>query len=69
MYYEIYVKPDSGPCTVQERGSDGATCWNDMTEAIDVAKLKRKLYPNLHFVVHGLRHSGPRVLIHDTSKG
>ena len=51
-YYEIYVQPENGPCSVQERGFDGEIAWTEKQPAIDTAIGKKKLYPNIDFIVH-----------------
>ncbi len=51
-YFEIYIQPDSGPCTVQERSFSGEASWTEESVAVAVAEHKKKVYPNLDFLVH-----------------
>lgn len=68
MIYEIYVKPDSGPCSVQERDTQQRWAWSNRNEAIQIARDKKTLYPHMNFVVHELKALyGPRSVVFDTS--
>ena len=66
-HYEIYAKPDSGPCTVSERDERNNWSWDTKAEAVKVATHKKSLYPNMDFLVHEVNHHR-RALVHDTSK-
>jgi hypothetical protein len=69
-HYEIYVKPTDGPCSVQERDSQGRFAWFDKDYAIALASAKKTNFPNLDFlVIEQVGHRGPRSLVIDTSKG
>ena len=49
--YEIFVQPDSGPLTVHERGFNGEISFLSPEIAIETAKKKKEIYPNLDFIV------------------
>lgn len=69
MYYEIYVKPEGGPCMVQERDHLGRFAWTDKAEAISIAQGKKVSHPHMDFLVHEVQgNHGPRSVAYDTSK-
>lgn len=68
MYYEIYVKPESGPCTVHERGPRGEHAWVRKEDAIGVADSAKASYPHMDFLVHSVDGDRNRTVVHDTSK-
>lgn len=49
--YEVWVAPENGPLTVQERGKNNEISFQSKGVAIEVATLKKVYYPNLDFVV------------------
>lgn len=65
-YYEVYVKPDSGPATVGERDVYGRHAWVSKEEAIDLAAKKKTYYPHMDFIVHEVSPSGSRKKVYDT---
>jgi hypothetical protein len=68
-HYEIYVKPTDGPCSVQERDSQGNFAWLNKDYAIFLASEKKTQTPSLDFlVIEQVGHRGPRSLVFDTSK-
>jgi len=54
---EVWIAPENGPLIVQERDTYGRTCWEE-SEAIEIAKTKRRFYSNLHFWVRRPAHDG-----------
>jgi hypothetical protein len=65
MYsYQIFVKPVNGPCTVEERDFQNGFNWNTKSTdnekriaAIEIAKKKKIMYPNMDFIVHSVSES------------
>ena len=69
MYYEVYVKPEGGPCMVQERDLKGNHAWVGKHEAISIADGKKRLHPHMDFLVHEVAgHHRPRTVVYDTSE-
>lgn len=69
--YEVWNKPDNGPLTVQERGIKGELSFLTEVEAVDLAALRKRVYPHMDFVVvedSGGYSSASRVrkLVYDT---
>lgn len=66
-YYEIYVQPTDGPCSVHERGFNNEISWTEQEPAVETAKAKRRLYHNIHFLVHKVT-GRQRELVYQTMK-
>jgi hypothetical protein len=67
-FFEIYVKSTDGPLTVHERGFNNEIGFLDEKEAINTAIKKKKLYPNMDFVVRAIDQRRNVRLVFDTSK-
>lgn len=65
-FYEMYVQPDSGPCTVHERGFHGEVAWKNRNEAIETAKQKKRVNPHMDFIVHHVVHNSSREVAYRT---
>lgn len=67
--FEIWVKPESGPLTVQQRSplDAGKTSWECPLEAAEVAQYVKTLYPHMDFLVTGRDENRNMFKVYDTA--
>lgn len=69
FYFEIYVNGCDKLCVVKELDISGKDCWPTEEEAVNLAKQKKKRYPNIDFrVIKTYLSTWKRELVFDTSK-
>lgn len=66
--FEVWVKPDNGPLICQERGPGNILSFLLESEAIDLAKSRKKQCPRADFIVRRcVGYYGPYSKVYDTS--
>jgi len=65
--FETWNKPYSGPLTVQARNHQGRSVFTALSEAVELAKEQKALYPHMDFVVRS-RKCNESSIVFDSSK-